>query len=149
MTELITKQLNVMELLKASNISLDMLSMASSVKLDNAINVMSALFSGNLTTLNETYVFCRFSFNGYNSCHHSMVSQRTILIIITEIRLRRRRRRWWWWWWFFFLELFYTAWTRYRFWRRWSLAITASSSWTPSMAPWTSASQSWMPWEVH
>lgn len=65
MTELITKQLNVMELLKARNISLDMLSMASSVKLDNAINVMSALFSGNLTTLNETYVFCLFSFNGY------------------------------------------------------------------------------------
>ncbi|XP_078319098.1 uncharacterized protein LOC111121791 isoform X3 [Crassostrea virginica] len=56
MTELITKQLNVMELLKASNISLDMLSMASTVKLDNTINVMSALFSGNLTTLNETTI---------------------------------------------------------------------------------------------
>ena len=71
MTELITKQLNVMELLKASNISLDMLSMASSVKLDNAINVMSALFSGNLTTLNETYVFCLF--------FHSMA----IIVVIT------------------------------------------------------------------
>lgn len=45
-----------MALLTANNISLDMLSMVSTVSIDNAVNVISSLFSGNITALNETYV---------------------------------------------------------------------------------------------
>lgn len=56
MTELVEKQKDIMALLTANNISLDMLSMVSTVSIDNAVNVISSLFSGNITALNETYV---------------------------------------------------------------------------------------------
>lgn len=56
LTELVEKQKDIMALLTANNISLDMLSMVSTVSIDNAVNVISSLFSGNITALNETYV---------------------------------------------------------------------------------------------
>lgn len=56
MTELVEKQKDIMALLTANNISLDMLSMVSTVSIDNAVKVISSLFSGNITALNETYV---------------------------------------------------------------------------------------------
>lgn len=56
LTDLVEKQKDIMALLKANNISLDMLSMVSTISIDNAVNVISSLFSGNVTSLNETYV---------------------------------------------------------------------------------------------
>lgn len=56
MTDLVEKQKDIMALLTANNISLEMLSMVSTVSIDNAVNVISSLFSGNITSLNETYV---------------------------------------------------------------------------------------------
>ncbi|XP_061191991.1 uncharacterized protein LOC133200204 [Saccostrea echinata] len=56
MTDLIEKQKEVMEMLESRNMSLDWLSTVPNVNLDNAVNVMSALFSGNLTGLNETTI---------------------------------------------------------------------------------------------
>lgn len=56
LTELVEKQKDIMALLTANNISLDLLSMVSTVSIDNAVNVISSLFSGNITALNETYV---------------------------------------------------------------------------------------------
>lgn len=56
LTDLVDKQKDIMALLKANNISLDMLSMVSTISIDNAVNVISSLFSGNVTSLNETYV---------------------------------------------------------------------------------------------
>lgn len=56
LTELVEKQKDIMALLTANNISLDMLSMVSTVSIDNAVNVIFSLFSGNITALNETYV---------------------------------------------------------------------------------------------
>lgn len=56
LTDLVEKQKDIMALLTANNISLDMLSMVSTISIDNAVNVISSLFSGNITSLNETYV---------------------------------------------------------------------------------------------
>lgn len=56
LTDLVEKQKDIMALLTANNISLDMLSMVSTISIDNAVNVISSLFSGNVTSLNETYV---------------------------------------------------------------------------------------------
>lgn len=56
LTELVEKQKDIMALLTANNISLNMLSMVSTVSIDNAVNVIFSLFSGNITALNETYV---------------------------------------------------------------------------------------------
>lgn len=56
LTDLVEKQKDIMALLTANNISLDMLSMVSTISIDNAVNVISSLFGGNITSLNETYV---------------------------------------------------------------------------------------------
>lgn len=56
LTDLVEKQKDIMALLTANNISLDMLSMVSTISIDNAVNVISSLFSGNIPSLNETYV---------------------------------------------------------------------------------------------
>lgn len=59
MTDLVGEQQKVMEMLESRNMSLDWLSAVPDVSIDNAVNVISALFSANFTGLNETYVFRR------------------------------------------------------------------------------------------
>ncbi|XP_056019725.1 uncharacterized protein LOC125668687 isoform X2 [Ostrea edulis] len=56
MTDLVGEQQKVMEMLESRNMSLDWLSAVPDVSIDNAVNVISALFSANFTGLNETTI---------------------------------------------------------------------------------------------
>jgi hypothetical protein len=55
MTDLLNMQKEVMAMLESTNMTLDWLFGVPDVSIDNAVNVISTLFSGNLTGLDEMY----------------------------------------------------------------------------------------------